>query len=286
MSAVLENQISDDPPVQVEATRAPRHSTRLRLYYLSKRTSDVLLSRLHRLIAALHTGFWVGVLDNEQIRRGVFQHYAEAGLYATSEHNLHGFMPYEKELVKEYFSQCRSAVVAAAGGGREMIALAGIGIHAEGFECNPKLVQTCREFLAEAGVSGRVIDAQPDAVPSGLGMFDCGIVGWGAYAHMMGRANRVNFMRDLKTHLQPGAPVFVSVGRRPAGSRYYQSISRLANLIRLLRHSSERVEVGDDLLNCFSHAFEESELRRELEEAGFHVVALCQTHEMYVIGRA
>src|ERR1043165_3839439 len=286
MSAVLENQISDDPPVEVQATPAHRLPTRLRLYYLSKRTSDATLFRIHRFIEAVHTGFWLGILDNDQIRAALFRHYAEAELYTTSAHNLHGFIPCEKEMITDYFAGCRSAVVAAAGGGREMIALAQLGFDVAGFECNSTLLKTCEEFLMKAGVSARVLQAQPDCVPSGLAQYDCGIVGWGAYAHMLGQATRVAFMRDLKKHLSPGAPVFVSVGRRPIGSRYYGFISRIARTIRALRLSRERIEIGDDLLNCFSHRFVESELRSELQEAGFETVACTETHEIYVVARA
>jgi hypothetical protein len=121
-----------------------------------------------------------------------------------------------------------------------------------------KLVEACQVNLAKEGVSARVVEAEPDRVPPGLGNYDCGVVGLGAYAHILGRANRIAFMKDLKAHLSPGAPVFVSTSRRPNGSRYYGLIFTIAKTIRVLRGSRETIEVGDDILHCFSHYFVEA----------------------------
>jgi hypothetical protein len=78
----------------------------------------------------------------------------------------------------------------------------------------------------------------------------------------------------------------VSVGRRPEGSKYYLWIHQIANAIRKLRRSAEAIELGDDLLNCFSHRFDQNELRSELEEAGFKVIECVEVHELYAVAQA
>jgi|GEM_PF-2431362 len=286
MSAVLENQIPEEQSLEAHVVQASRPPTRLRLYYRSKSACHTALFLIHRWVNAVHSGVWVGLLDNEQIKAALFRHYEDVEQYTTPAHNLHGFIPYEKEMIHEHFIGCRSAIVAAAGGGREMIALAKMGLEVEGFECGHKLVKACQELLTKAGVAARVLEAQPDRVPPGLRKYDCGVVGLGAYAHILGRANRVAFMKDLRVHLSAGAPVFVSTSRRPNGSRYYRLIFSIAKAIRLLRGSREAIEVGDDLLHCFSHYFIESELRAEFQEAGFEMIACLEKHEMYAIVRA
>lgn len=284
MPAVLKNG-NEGKVISALAGTPQRPPIRLRLYNLSHHIFEGILFRAQRLAAALHTGFWLGFLDTDLINAVVSQHYEEAELYATAAHNLHGFFPYEKELIRDYFNGCRSVVVAAAGGGREMIALAQAGVQVDGFECNPRLAEKCKEFLAQAGVSGRILYSEPNKVPSGLQKYDGAIVGFGALAHMVGRTQRINFLRNLKNHLQPRAPLLLSAGRRPQGSQYYNWIYQIARTIRFIRGSADPLELGDDVLDCFTHRFVETELKSELEEAGFKVLAYVETHEIYAVAQ-
>jgi 2-polyprenyl-3-methyl-5-hydroxy-6-metoxy-1,4-benzoquinol methylase len=281
MNAVLKTSAAEEKVTMPFAGETPRRPIRLRLFSRSQR----VWARAHRFIEALHTGFWLGVLDRNQLNTIVFQHYEAAELYRTAAHNLHGFFPWESDLMRDYFKGCRSVVVAAAGGGREMIALARAGVRVEGFECNLQLVERCKEFLAEVGVSGRILNAEPDQVPSGLQKYDGAIVGYGALAHIVGRGKRINFLRDLKSHLHPGAPLMLSVGRRLEGAQYYNWIYQIARAIRFLRGGDDAIELGDDLLDCFTHRFEESELHSELQEAGFTMLTSVETPEIYAVAQ-
>ena len=281
MNAVLKTFVAEEQMTMPSSSETQRPPIRLRLFSLSKR----VLARAHRLIEALHVGFWLGFLDRDQLNGMVFQHYEAAELYQTAAHNLYGFFPWESEVMQDHFNRCRSVVVAAAGGGREMIALAQTGVRVEGFECNPQLVEKCKEFLSEAGVSGRILAAAPDQVPSGLQKYDGAIVGCGALAHIVGRTKRINFLRDLKNHLHPRAPLMLSVGRRPEGAQYYNWIYQIARAIRFLRGSADAIELGDDLLDCFTHRFVKSELRSDLQEAGFTVLVSVETAELYTVAQ-
>lgn len=283
---VLENEIIAGKATESASPPPQPTPVQLRLYYLSDRVFESVVFRARRIAGALHSGLWLGVLDAAQITAVVSQHYDEAELYRTAAHNLHGFWPYEKELVRDHFSGCRSVIVAAAGAGREMLALAQAGVLVDGFECNPRLVAACKEFLIQAGISGRILQAAPDEVPEGLGEYDAGIVGFGAFAHIVGRARRVSFLRDLKAHLRPGAPLLLSVGRRAELSQYHAWIYHLANAIRTLRRSVDAIELGDDLLDCFSHRFVKSELQAELQDAGLNMLAYVETNEIYAVAQA
>lgn len=282
MNAVLETSAAEEKVTMPFSSETGRPPTRLRLLSLSKR----VVARMHRVIEALHAGFWLGLLDRDHLNAVVFEHYEAAKLYRTAAHNLYGFFPWESDLIRDYFKECRSVVVAAAGGGREMIALAQAGVRVEGFECNPRLVEKCKVFLAEAGLSGRILNAEPDQVPPELQKYDGAIVGCGALAHIVGRNKRIDFLRDLKNHLHPRAPLMLSVGRRAEGAQYYNWIYQIARAIRFLRGSADAIELGDDLLDCFTHRFVQSETQSELQEAGFTVLTSVETFEIYIVGEA
>jgi hypothetical protein len=119
-----------------------------------------------------------------------------------------------------------------------------------------------------------------------LQKYDGAIVGYGAIAHIVGRRNRINFLRNMKNHLHPGAPLMLSVGRRAEGAQYYNWIYQIARGIRFLRGSADKVELGDDLLDCYTHRFVQSETRSELQEAGFTVLTSLETPEIYAVGQA
>lgn len=283
MSAVCGNSLAERELSEGSAVAVNRRrSIALQLFGISSRVSF----RAHRLLNAVSAGIWLGLLDAKQIAEVVADSYNEINVYHSQLYNLGGLLPWEAEVIRNYFGGCRFIVVAAAGGGREMIALARAGIQVDGFDCNPGLVEKCRRFLAEAEISGRVILAPPDQVPSALNEYDGGIVGYGALAHIAGRTNRIKFLKNLKAHLRPGSPLLVSVAGRPQGSRYHLWIYQIARVLRKLRRSADPIELGDHLLDCYTHQFVESELRSEVEEAGLNVVFYSDAGEAHVVARA
>ena len=282
MSAVLKDSAAEPLIPEGKSTVHQRMPGRLPLFYGGRRLS----ARAQRLIAAVYAGCWLGVLDDADIRTTVGRFYEENDLNRTAEHNLQGLFPWETELLKEYFAGCGSIVVAAAGGGREMIGLARSAWRVDGFECNPVLVEKCKEFLSQAGLSARIVQAAPDEVPSDLNQYDGAIIGCGALGHIVGRNNRVNFLKALKNHVSRGAPLLLSVGRRPQGSRYHKVIYQIARAIRVLRGSHNSPEVGDDPLDCYTHLFTEAEVHAELRDAGFAVVKSKEALEIYVVAEA
>lgn len=275
---MAEHKLSEGPAVAVNR----RRSIALQLFGISNRVSF----RAHRLLNAVSAGIWLGLLDAKQIAEVVAESYNEVNVYHSQLYNLGGLLPWETEAIRDHFGGCRFVVVAAAGGGREMIALARAGIQVDGFDCNPGLVEKCRKFLAEAEITGRIILAPPDQVPSALNEYDGGIVGYGALAHIAGRTNRVKFLKNMKAHLRPGSPLLVSVAGRPQSSNYHRWIYQIARVLRMLRRSPEPIELGDHLLDCYTHQFVESELRSELQEAGLDVVFYSDTAEAHVVARA
>jgi len=253
----------------------------LRALYFSENASN----RFTRFITALYRGFWRGVWDEHDINAFVVRFYEQHDWFGSPEHNLQGFFPWEAELLHDHFEGGSAIIVAAAGGGREMIALARAGWRVDGFECHPVLVQKCKEYLSQVEVSGHIVQAAPNEVPSDLPTYDGAIVGCGALGHIVGRTKRIRFLKDLKSHLTDDAPVLLSVGRRPEGSRYYNLIYQTARALRLTGRSNSP-ELGDDPLDLYTHRFTEAELHAELQEAGFQVVKSVEGQEIYAVATA
>lgn len=282
MSAVLKDSAAESHISERQATVRQRMPARLRLSYGGKR----LPARVQRVIAAVYAGLWLGFSEDSDVSGIVGRFYEENDLFRSAEHNLQGLFPWETELIHEYFAGCGSIVVAAAGGGREMIALARQGLRVDGFECNALLVQKCEEFLSQAGTSARIVQAAPDEVPANLKQYGGAIVGCGALGHIMSRTRRVKFLKDLRSHVTPGGPLLLSVGRRPQGSRYHAVIYQIARGIRLLRGSRNAPEIGDDPMDLYTHRFTEAEVHAELRDAGFAVVKSTEALEIYVVAQA
>jgi hypothetical protein len=192
-------------------------------------------------------------------------------LYKSDNHNLAGLFAWETVVIEQYFGDCHSVLIGATGGGREAIALARNGVEVTAFDCQPKLVEAAEALLRAEGLEAQFTIADPDQVPEGLGIYDGLILGWGAYIHIIGKENRVRFLRQFREHIEVGSPLLLSFFVRKADSRKMRFIQSIANTIRRLRRSDERVELGDTLNGTFDHYFSEEEIRNELHAAGFAV---------------
>src|SRR5262249_27627803 len=157
-----------------------------------------VVDRLCRAVRALHDGAWLGFLDPPELSRLTVSHYAApSSVYLDEGYNAGGLFRWEQQMVDRFFGGCRSIVVAAAGGGREVIGLARRGIRVVGFDCSAELVARARQLLASESTSATMLFAPPDEVPDAIGEHDGAIVGYRAYPHIFGRAARQRFLRKL-----------------------------------------------------------------------------------------
>lgn len=99
------------------------------------------------------------------------EHYAVSRESASTERNHRGFFDWELRAVNRYFPPGSRVLVAAAGGGREVLALRRAGYQAQGFECNPALVEASRVMFAELGEPDGVTLCPPDQVPAGSAVY-------------------------------------------------------------------------------------------------------------------
>lgn len=232
------------------------------------------LTRVFLGVHALHQGLWLGLLDGPMLQDATERYYSANRRYAGPYHNKAGFLGWEGALIDRYFGGCRTILVGAAGGGREVIALVRRGIAVDAFDCSPTLVARAERVLAEEGLAARMQLAPPDALPDGLGTYDGVILGWGAYSHVPGREARVRLLRALASHLRPAGPLLFSFQTRPgapAAQRMFQWIHGTARVVRGVRRSRTPLELGDTLPGYFAHKSTQAEIEGEAAAAGLAV---------------
>ena len=197
------------------------------------------------LLQAVFSGFWLGTLREPDLRSIDSHYFANTPLYLDDKHNTSGLWQWEKDAVERYFTNCRTVLLLAAGGGREYFALSELGYQVDASECNPALVTAANDLAMRLGQLPRVRLATADEVPSGP-PGDGAVIGWGAYMLVRGRARRVALLRALHARVSPGGPVLLSLFHRTGSDRRDRLTAAIANAVRLFT-GAERAEAGDVL---------------------------------------
>jgi hypothetical protein len=240
---------------------------------------------LTRLLGGVYTGTALGILSQKDLHMVGELKYGGEDSYWTEEYNKRGLWDWERRAVERYFAGCKSVLVIATGGGRELLALARRGMEVDGFESDPGLVRFANDLLKKEGLALEVGLAPWDHCPGGEGRYDGAIVGWGAYMHIRGRRRRVNFLQELRDKLDKGSPILISFATRMGKSRYFPIVAKIGNVpARIL--GRDRVEVGDCMIPNFAHFFTREEVESELREGGFDLIDFETAEYGHGIGRA
>ena len=217
-------------------------------------------------------GFWLGILSRGELQTIDRIYYEQTSYYCDESYNKSGFFEWERKAFMKFFQSCQTVVVAAIGGGRETIALNRLGFDVDGFECNRQLFEFAEKLFAQETVEGEFHLVPPDAVWHFGKIYDGAIIGWGGYMLIQGRANRIDFLKKMRSQMLDGAPLLVSFYARWSDGIYFKRIYATANFFRALL-SREKLEFGDDLYPLsFAHWFSEAKINAELAEAGFTVI--------------
>jgi hypothetical protein len=253
-----------------------------RLYY----SASAALDRLLLGTKAVFVGVSLGVLDRETLHAIDQRYYERDRRYWDDEYNTSGLLEWEREAVERHFEACRSILVAAAGGGREVIALQRLGYDVDAFEPHDELVAAANALLQRQGLAASVRHARRDECPELSGkVYDGLIVGWGGYMLIQSRARRVDFLRAFRRQAREGSPLLLSFFNRRRHERYWRIVASSGNVLRRLRRA-EPLEHGDDLVPNYVHFFSEEELAAELEAAGFRLESYVPEPYGHAIARA
>lgn len=136
--------------------------------------------------------------------------YDHAETYKRKAHQTVGWFDFEARALRDWFPPPPAHVlVAGCGAGRELVALGGAGYRATGSDPAAQLVRAACKYLgAEVPLTVASLQdlARPDVLP---GPFDAVIVGWGAWGHVLDRAQRENALVALRKRC-PNGPVLLS----------------------------------------------------------------------------
>ena len=228
--------------------------------------------------AVLHTaraqrgvvnGLWLGLLSDERLKAVDELYYDGEYLYRTEAWNDRGLFPWEEQLIGEYFQGRSRVLVAACGGGREVLALLGAGFDAHGCESHPALAEYGRELLARRGHPDRITGGPRDGLPPATAPWDGIVVGWGAYSLVHGRARRIALLAQAREQLVAGGPLLLSFFDGAAGRRLRLTRAIAAPLRRA--RGARPLETGDTLAPNLVHVFTRERLAEELAAAGFEL---------------
>jgi 2-polyprenyl-3-methyl-5-hydroxy-6-metoxy-1,4-benzoquinol methylase len=231
------------------------------------------LERLGSVIRAFWQAVWLGLLDPDALNEITWSYYIGKSGFESEDFNIHqGLWPWEADVIREHFKDKKHILVAGAGGGREVIALARLGYDVTAFDFSSYLTSACRRNIQKAGCHAQVFDTLPDKLPDGLGAYNALLIGRGFYHHIPSRTRRVAFLGACRAHLDLGAPIILSdFFTRSVDSKFYLQTRTVANILRWLRNHKEQVELGDWLTNCMQHAFTREEIEKEFLDAGIEL---------------
>ena len=253
----------------------------VRLYFASYRA----IRGLVRAIQMAYCGFWLGILTRKQLHSIGERKYRKDRKYWTEEWNKGGLFDWEQQVVERDFAACRRVLIAAAGGGREVLALRRTGMEVDGFESDPGLLNVANELLEKEGLAPDLKGAPWDHCPAAVSKCDGVVVGWAAYMLIRGRDERIDFLRELRARVAEGSPILLSFMTRSERSRYFRYVARIGNILAAPL-GRDRVDVGDTLLPNFAHRFTREQLEAEMMEGGFRMISYDGVPYGHAVGRA
>jgi 2-polyprenyl-3-methyl-5-hydroxy-6-metoxy-1,4-benzoquinol methylase len=250
---------------------------------------ESLLRGISNGATSLIQGLSLGLLSNDALERLTEHRYATSfSSYAEESYVNSGFFTWEREAILRYFPPGGRVLVAAAGAGREMIALARAGFGVEGFDCCAPLVEAGRNELKKQGIDAKLEYAPPSTVPEVAGHYDAILVGFSGYMYIVGRKRRIDFLRVLCRFLNPGAPLMLSFTEGSYGRRRVWT-AMIGTAVRRLR-LAKPVEEGDWVKTGFQHHFVREQIVSEMSEAGMHLAyysgGTCYGHAVGLVRNA
>jgi hypothetical protein len=222
---------------------------------------------------AVAMGLALGALSPAQLRARTARYYSGgvAGHidYADLRHNRSGLTVWEHHAVAAWFPPAPSRILLyGAGGGREVLALAGLGYDVCGFECHPALVRAGNDLLVAEQVPARIAQLPEDEPPpAGPAEFDAAVLGWSAYTHVQSRRARVRLLGGIRDVCTADSPLLLSFFVRTYERFRFDIAAAVGTRVRRLR-GLEPVEEGDVLGHTWIHMFSRRSLRDELWDAG------------------
>jgi len=220
---------------------------------------------------AVLTGFWLGVMSEKTLDRYNKLHYDRGAKYIDDVYNLSGLHEWEYNRLKKFFSSAKTFLLIGAGGGRETAALRKWGTDIDSYECSEKYVEYGNDFLRRNNIDAIIKLLPVNSVPEIVKKYNGIIIGWGAYSHIQGSKNRINFLNKLSPFCVNETTLMISFLTREGTGRQDKIVRNVSNFFRHLSGRTE-TETGDRLYSYYAHFFIREEIESELKMAGFRMI--------------
>jgi hypothetical protein len=234
-------------------------------------SSFEFMKKVFNFSEAFMSGFWLGVMDEKSLDYSDELAYSRTKFYIDDKYNESGLFEWEKPIINKYFSNVKSILLVAAGGGREVLALTKMGYEVDSYECNPTLVESGNKLLQKNKMNNKIRYLPRNTVPDEIRKYDGIIIGWGAYSLIPGEKKRLSFLTKLYPFLNKETPLMISFLWTKKKSRKDKIIRFVSNFFRIFSNK-EKTELGDRLAPDFIHYFNEEEIKSELIKSGYRVL--------------
>lgn len=240
------------------------------------------LKSLTNFLDAAYSGFWLGIMSQKSLDYSDELHYNHNACYIDDLYNEKGLFDWEKSILDKHFSNVKTILLIAAGGGREALALNRMGYKVDSYECNPALVEYANKFLRKNNVNAKVSYLSRNTVPEEVKKYDGIIIGWGAYSHIQGFNKRLLFLKGLYPFMHDKSRLMISFIWVKERNRRDIMIRKISGFFGFLS-KKDKTEPGDKLVPNFIHYFKEEEIKSELIQANCKIVDSDVTDHGWVI---
>jgi hypothetical protein len=220
---------------------------------------------------AILTGFWLGVMGEKSLDFSDRLYYNHNNHYTDDKYNLSGLFEWEKVAIEKYFTNAKSILLIAAGGGREVLALSNMGFEVDSYECNAYLIEYGNALLKKNKIENKIKYLKKNSVPNEIKKYDGIIIGWGAYSLIRGNKKRLSFLASLYPFLHEKTPLMISFLFTGEKRKKEKIIKNVSNFFRVFS-KRDKTESGDRLVPDFVHYFTEEEIKSELIQSKFRVI--------------
>ena len=226
--------------------------------------------RIINFFHAVQTGFWLGVMGEKCLDYSDDLIYNSTNKYRDDKYNLSGLYDWEKPMIQKHFTNAKTILLIAAGGGREVVALSKIGFEVDSYECNNSLVEYGNGLLQKNGIKSTIKYLPRNTVPDVIKKYDGIIIGWGAYSFITGSRNRLSFLSDLYPFLHKETSLMISFLFTKKRTRSDKVIKNVSGFFWFFTRR-EKTEPGDRLIPDYMHYFTEEEIKNELIQSKYTV---------------
>jgi SAM-dependent methyltransferase len=190
---------------------------------------------------------------------------------------LSGLMPWERALYDRFLKPGDHILVVGCGTGRDLIALLKLGYRAAGLDVAPPAIAVARTMLVKEGLQAELYTGGIEVVAL-PGSFDVVTFSWCCYGYIPQADARIDVLRKVKGHLNPGGRILISY---PPAQRPLRALPiRLMRAVARVTRSDWHPEPGDVIGPAdedrdavrYEHYFGEGEIESEARAAGLTVV--------------